>query len=361
MQRSEIGSEFWKYPERKRDLTTPSFTENLHTRWFISGRTALDHIIKDIKYRIGNFSVAMPSYFCYSMLEPFFSNGIDQIEFYDVVYRDGKLTADFNTDANIVFIIDYFGVTSPETRKMINNCRTDNRIVILDTTQSVFCATDNIMRADYSFCSYRKWLFTNAAMSYAKSGFAIDYEEKLDTLYTDLRLLAADKKSNYINGKSDSKDYLELFQLADETLRDDYIGYTPRAHEIDILHNIDTESIANARRENASLIVSELSDTVRGCFQFALPNISDNDAPLFVPIIIDNETRRALRLFLIEKRIYCPIHWDITNYHASLTSKQINIYNCELSLICDQRYDIASINREISEIKKFFAGNFFRK
>ena len=61
----EIGSEFWKYNKKY-------ISEN--EELFLSGRTALDAIIKDIlsEYRIE--SALLPSYCCHTMIEPFIRN-----------------------------------------------------------------------------------------------------------------------------------------------------------------------------------------------------------------------------------------------------------------------------------------------
>ena len=37
--------------------------------------------------------------------------------------------------------------------------------------------------------------------------------------------------------------------------------------------------------------------------------------PLFVPLFLESKKRDGLRKFLIENRIYCPIHWGVSEYH----------------------------------------------
>ena len=58
------------------------------------------------------------------------------------------------------------------------------------------------------------------------------------------------------------------------------------------------------------------------------------DCPLFVPIVIAKEKRNAIRKKLIDNQIYCPVHWPHPNAEC-----QSNLYEMELSLVCDQRYN----------------------
>ena len=68
----EIGSEFW---------TTEYYAGE--ERFFLSGRTALDFIIRDITAEICVNKVFLPALCCHSMIEPFLSNGLS-VNFYDV-------------------------------------------------------------------------------------------------------------------------------------------------------------------------------------------------------------------------------------------------------------------------------------
>lgn len=82
--------------------------------------------------------------------------------------------------------------------------------------------------------------------------------------------------------------------------------------------------------------------------------MSDNDVPLFVPILVKKGYRDSLRNYLIAHQIYCPVHWPVSEYHREVTKDGRIIYEEELSLVCDQRYSIADMKREIKTIKQFF-------
>lgn len=82
------------------------------------------------------------------------------------------------------------------------------------------------------------------------------------------------------------------------------------------------------------------------------PTLKDNECPLFVPIMVPGEKRDELRRYLIGKSIYLPVHWPKTNYHK-LNSETEYIYDNELSIVCDQRYDEIDMERIIKAIREF--------
>ena len=78
-----------------------------------------------------------------------------------------------------------------------------------------------------------------------------------------------------------------------------------------------------------------------------IPTVNlDSDTPIFLPIFMETKERDGLRKHLIEMGIYCPVHWPKPEGCES------NIYDLELSLICDQRYGIEDMKRIVSVIKE---------
>ena len=65
--------------------------------------------------------------------------------------------------------------------------------------------------------------------------------------------------------------------------------------------------------------------------------------------MVDAELRGELRSFLIQNQVYCPIHWP-----DAQTGGGAALYAQELSLLCDQRYTAADMEREMQLIKEFF-------
>ena len=85
------------------------------------------------------------------------------------------------------------------------------------------------------------------------------------------------------------------------------------------------------------------------------PRLGERDCPLFVPILVPGGRRDALRRFLIEQDIYCPVHWPTSSFHR-LTEVERRVYDEELSLVCDQRYGETDMERVLQAVEEFFGG-----
>lgn len=304
----EIGSEFWDIPvcDRENELFPAS------VKWFLSGRIALKYIILDAGIR----SVSMPEWCCDSMIAPFLENGVT-VRFYNDVP---------STDADALFIMDYFGFTA-QTQVPAGYRGT----VIRDMTHSVF--SKKYDDADYYFGSLRKWAgFKTGGFAYGSWKKSLEVAE-CDEKYISLRTTAMREKKAYISGATDDKSYLDVFRSANERLKQVGIcaGYE---EDIYAARHLDIDFIKEKRRENAKVLMDRI-----GCM-FPL---KENDCPLFVPII--TEDRDALQNFFIDHKIYCPAHWP----RNSLKDR-------ELSLICDQRYDKVDMERICRLIADFREG-----
>ena len=108
----------------------------------------------------------------------------------------------------------------------------------------------------------------------------------------------------------------------------------------------DRRHTCEQRRENAAYIHYNLKG-VQFMYEF-----TDKSVPLFVPVLFESkEQRDYVRKKLIEQQIYCPVHWPQPK-QIPADYKVNDIVNRELSLICDQRYGINEIKREIETIMR---------
>lgn len=298
----EIGSEFWSIPtcEEKNNLFPA------HTKWFISGRTALKYIVQDADIS----SVSLPRWCCESMVAPFTEAGIKT-----TFYQNQP-----DTDVDAVFVMDYFGYTGHSSVS-----KDYHGIVIRDVTHSVFSATYS--DADYYFGSLRKWA------GFWTGGFAWGNWKKntvispYDNEYVSSRQEAMEEKRAYIEGRTESKNYLAIFKEAETML--DGIGICG-AHPADIkaAEHFDVKTVKRIRQENAKVLLKAFN---------GLYELGKDDCPLFVPIL--TEKRDAIRNYLIDNQIYCPIHWNDYDWNGQ-----------ELSLVCDQRYTEADMNLIVQKI-----------
>lgn len=327
----EIGSEFWDVPLYEKD--NKIFPKS--TLWFLSGRVALNYILLDIQKKHPVKKAFLPSWCCDSMVKPFLNCGID-VEFYPVCFDGYKLVQKVPKYAELILVMDYFGFCSEESYSNYSG------IVIRDLTHSIFCKeyTD----ADYYFGSLRKWcgIYTGG-FAWGKNLKTYDLNISIpNQKFVELRKDSMKKKQKYIDELFDNKDFLDTFAQAEEIL--DNIENIEAAYDRDIQmsNHINVEFIRNKRKENAQILLEEIGEIA------IFKSIGECDCPLFVPIFVDN--RDAIRNRLTENGIFCPVHWSITDYH-SLNGEVEQIYEKEISLICDQRYTTEDMYR-IAEVVK---------
>ena len=341
MQRiNEIGSEFWFDLEIK-DIITES-QETL----VLSGRTAIDVIIKDILKTRKIRNVYLPAYCCDSMIDPFIRNGI-AVNLYDM-YFDEKLQylidADLETD--VFYVNNYFGYENTISNKILEHFKNKGAVVIYDKTHSLFMTNDATdVYADYTFASIRKWIgVVCGAIVYKKEG-TFDLELK-DYPYLQCKIDAMQKKALFIkNGNGDKQLFLSKFGEFGHHLSEEYQGYKMDNLSVRIWQQYDKVAIRETRRKNAAVLHLD------GKHHF-IDKLSANCCPVFVPIFFESaEKRNAVRNSLIEEQIYCPIHWP-KNKLVTPNMKVNNIFDTELSLICDQRYTACDMERIINVINK---------
>lgn len=316
MIKNEIGSEFWSV--QVKDVPNHFFPKN--TQWFLSGRSALTYILKDIIKKSTVHTVALPSWCCESMIIPFLKAGL-KVYFYPVYFFGGQLVQEPDLTCDVILVMDYFGYASSRDYSSYPGT------VIRDLTHSIFSGFHQ--DADYYFGSLRKW------SGFLTGGFA--WGEQLlpanilvpDRDYVHLRQQAMLQKKMYMEGKCTDKVYLRMFGNAEERL--DTIHAVQGADDTDIANAsmLDIEYIKKRRRENATVLLNSIREMA------VFPEPKDSDCPLFVPIYL--KERDKLKKHLIQNHVYCPVHWPVSQYH-SLEKKCQELYDREISLVCDQRY-----------------------
>ena len=333
----EIGSEFWtSYP-----CAPVGNTDN--ERCLMSGRTALRFIIDDI-CKTGTIRKALlPSYCCESMIIPFVHLGID-VQFYEVTQNG--VYYPYDNDADVILLIDFFGYKNSQNSVIAQLEKQEGKVIIYDATHKLDGNPDVQKYADYSFCSYRKWFFCNFATAVKHNGAFVNNKAlPFNQRYVAMREDAARAKERYFAESNGYKEeFLAKFSSAERILEDDYAGYAG------VPVTFDCQKIISKRKENALYLTENLKN-IRGV-KLWCDDIQIEDAPMFVPILVDPLIRNDLRQRLIDEKIYCPIHWPKSAYHRECNE----LYDTELSLVCDQRYDASDMERMVRVITDFFNG-----
>lgn len=323
----EIGSEFWSIDidTDKNNIDYLKIAKD--NKLLMSGRSAIDFVIKDIN--ISNGIVYMPNYCCESMVEPFISNSYN-IEYYDVDIINNKYIIDMNKECDIFFAMSYFGYNKANMDKYIKNFARKNIIVIEDITHRLLCNNNYCKESTYLVASLRKWfpIITGGIAICVGNKFNISTNSySVNKELIKKRRLAMDLKRDYLNGLNvDKERFLKLYSDSNNMFKK-YSSMKIDELSLDILKKIDIDRVKNTRINNTEIIEKMLDNSNIKL----LYKLEDGDCPLFVPVLLDN--RDIIRKKLIDNNIYLPIHWPNFNNFNN------DIYNLELSLVCDQRYN----------------------
>ena len=148
------------------------------------------------------------------------------------------------------------------------------------------------------------------------------------------------------------KDYddLDFYEEAEEILED--IGITTASErDIKCAKKLDVEFMKTKRRKNAIILMQAFAA------QLIFPSLTEDDCPMFVPIFVPEGKRNELRRHLIQRDIYCPVHWPVSPYHKLQKGPVTDLYENELSLVCDQRYTERDMFRMVEAIHEFWKEN----
>ena len=316
----EIGSEFHIMPfEKGHGLVLPRPGSLV-----FSGRTAIEAVVRQTPDAHTAF---LPSYCCDSMIVPFRDAGIE-VKFYQVSWDNG-LKVEIDGSADIVLWCNYFGFKNemPEL----------NGVVIEDITHSMLSTVSAHSNSDYLVASLRKWEPVNCG---GYCSVKMDGEVPSDE-FVRLKSEAMELKADYLKDLNPKKkqQFLSMFGESNHWLAEHYSGLSIDSFSRDYLERVDVEHQRRIRRENAKTLYEGLSGKV----QFMFP-VEAMDCPLFVPVLLPN--RNEVRTHLTKNEIYCPVHWPKPKGCES------NIYDLELSLICDQRYGVEDMKRIVSVIQE---------
>ena len=349
----EIGSEFWSQEYACGSGIEEFLPSSFHINYTLCGRTALDIVIEDCLREIACKSVYMPSYCCHTMIDPFVKHGI-KVVFYDVVADNKGITALYEDNScDIVFLIDYFGFIQQETLQFAKVEKAKGKIIIYDSTQSFFCDFDKESYFDYVFGSFKKWFGVNAGFAAKKNEWSFFPKLVQNDCFISLRNTAFKLKSDYIKNPDgfDKSVFLTLFSEAERLLESDYKYYGPDEQSLRLLSSIEVSELRSRRKRNASVLINRLLGE-QG-IRVLCSDVMDNECPLFVPICVEG-CRDDLKNYLIQKRIYLPVHWPGSGLH-SLSANSSYLYGTELSCVCDQRYSVSDMEAIGGAIDAFYA------
>lgn len=333
-----IGGEFAVDHMNFRNL--PDYPEINDRIIYATGRGAFYAILKDIELTTEHRNILLPNYLCDSITRTVIDAGW-QYQFYNV---NEHLEIDIDNlfcmigkNSKVVFLINYFGLI--HVNQMVEKIRNyNNKVLIIVDSVQAFYEIEKTKEADYQFSSIRKWFPCPDGAVIKKHDTNMDRKVELEeNRFAEYKLAGnfLKKYSHYINDELS----LELIRKGEEILDQHYLcrcsGYTN-----DFFSTCDFAKIAEVRKKNALFLHNELDKLeIKHAFD-------ELCTPLCLPIFIQDRDR--VRKGFFSNHIFTPVHWP-------WISKQINgtnpLYECELSLICDQRYDENDMERQLTVLK----------
>lgn len=304
---------------------------------YSSGRHALFTILNSENSLTGGHTILIPNYICDSVVRTVKEAGWNYV-FYSV-----KDNLEFNDEEILnyphiaaVLVINYFGIIDLKTKiRNIKELRPDI-IIIEDDVQAFFEYKKS--EADYSFTSLRKWFpCPDGALINTKRKLKRD---SIDSCKWSQYKLAGNilKQYDYL---VDDSICLELLKKGEDLLDINFHSKCSNASNL-IFCNTNLDEVSGRRKKNAEFLHEEL-------LKLNVKHVYRKDSvPLFIPIYIEN--RNSLRKEFFANSIFTPVHWPRISDELNGMN---DIYDIELSLICDQRYELDDMRRQIEVLHKF--------
>lgn len=341
----EIGSEYhYEKLSKKGNKTWQGIVDMQDETFVFSGRTAIETVLLNLPHIR---KAILPSYCCDSMIEPFRKAGINFI-FYEVNFHNGlDIQVDIPEDIDLLLWCNYFGfrVKMPDFTDFIDR----GGIILEDITHSFFSQNVYNSQSQYVVASLRKWGPLLCGGYCATKGEYLKYKPTLLPLqeFLEQKKRAMRLKYNYIYEIEDidKNIFLNDFSESNKWIAKNYSQLAIDEETKNIFTKLDWQEVSEVRKRNAKVLYTGLKDISSIKFLY---KEKDMDCPLFVPILVESGMRNSLRRTLTENSIYCPIHWPKPS--ESCVS---NLYEMELSLICDQRYDENDMKRIVEVISRW--------
>ena len=361
--KKEIGSTFWIKP----DLMIERFCGNdLEQRFsdfddaafFSSGRSAQAFVLKDIEEKDPQLKkvAVIPAYTCTTVVKPFLNAGY-VIKTYDI---DLSLHADvsqiasiiLDNNASVVLFHRYFGFdTCNDWNQFMIKFQNLGVIFIEDKTQCLLSDLP-VLSSDYIIASIRKWgEIPDGGIALSRKKLFKSKPEIWDSEMVKLRVEASCLKYKYmILDQGDKRVFRQMFEQAASLLENENCFYNMSPIAKNIMLNIDWEQVKLRRQKNYQLLYENLKLIKDIKIISGEPHRCA--VPLYLSILVEN--RSSLQQFLRDKNIYLPIIWPYDRQGFAISDTVRLIYNNNLCIPIDQRYDEDDMQRVLICINKFF-------
>ena len=309
---------------------------------YSSGRSALYHILLDVKKRNNISKILLPDYL-YSSVAIAAEKADVEVVFYplnDKLELDEKHFANLYEDKCAVLLINYFGLQNLQIQVAYVRSLNKDAVIIEDDVQGFYEFQKELIGVDYKFTSLRKTFA-------CPDGGLVKTENLLPEVNTvnkfhQYKLAGSILKSLRKPEYYDDAVYLSMFEKG-ESMIDDEIAEGMSDMAVDIITKTDIDRLAYIRRRNAKFICDGLESLGLNTI---LP-VTEDKIPLFVPVYLDD--RNKVRKYMFQHNCFCPVHWPLEGMNVK---KGAEMAEHELSIIVDQRYTNADMEYILDLIAK---------
>lgn len=318
-----------------------------------SGRQALGLVEAQLRGQ-GHTQLHVPSYLCDTMISPFQRTGwtlrplpVDS----DLVVSPSEVLA--QVTSGVYLHAPYFGrQDSAATLAALETLRTRKVVVVVDETHRFLSGPSPV--ADIRVASLRKVLpvYDGAyvtGLSGSPGGLA---EAAVHSGIADLRQSAQITKSGVVASGDSNKAHLAMFASAEQMTETRRQPAPISSKSFSLLHHLDLGLLSIKRQANSTALTEALRES--GPFRIINPPAT-NLLPSHLVLETDDAT--GLRQFLVQKHIYCAIHWP----ESRLLPRTQPWPRRYISLPVDHRYGKPDMARIAAGVKAFFTGQDFRR
>jgi len=318
-----------------------NYLAGYHYLNFDSGRSATRYLLRSIRH----LHVALPDYLCESIVACFPESTIHYYSI-DQKFRIFELESIPWDKIDVFYLLHYFGSVQPKwVLDYVAEKKKQYGFTILeDTTHSIFTRASTI--GDYFICSLRKWFpIPDGGVLYSRMTLSLGEYDSLKPIQSN-RIDGMVLKKLYLNGAvSDKEAFRRILISAEEQLDIQTDIYRISNISEHILKCQSVTEITKRRKLNHTIVKSTIGDL--------LPEVlerEESDVPFIYAT--GTEDRNALRSYLTQRQIYCPVHWPLPEAWESKTA--IILSNTLISIPIDQRYSDHEVENAARTVRGFY-------
>lgn len=335
----EFGSDFHYIQDYRDD--SAFFRHYSEAHFYASGRHALEALYKQQKWK----RIWIPDYFCYEVINYFLSNGLNIVFYKDNPIMDRKEYTDLDfQDGDALLRVNYFGFRAKRSNANIP------MPVVEDHTHDLIGQWAIQSDADWCVASLRKTLpVAMGGMLWSPKGRELPMSVKLTETCSHVakvRYQAMKMKANYLKNGGDKEAFREKYIKTEEAI-DEMALSGIDSESYNIITGFNVQLWTEIKQDNWRIVQKNIGE------RFNIIPYEDKTGvhPFSIIILFDNnQARERFRKYLIQNNIYPAILWQIPD---TASKDSVDFGNRMLSIHCDARYSLASIERMCEIINQY--------